>query len=111
MIALTSKCAVGCAATQLQARRLSSHTATCSYRPACSSRKRSRNGIACRATEVETIEEEDTPEDLSEGILELLAPRTVPTPILSPQEVSAQGNIGRLHANAVCSKALFWLNR
>ena len=100
-VTLTSKCAVGCAATQLQARRLSSCTATCSYRPACWTRKRSRDGIACRAAEVETIDEEDQPDDLSTDILELLAPRTIPTPILSPQEVSAQRNIRQVHTQGV----------
>ena len=90
-LALTSTPAVGCAAACLHARRLSSQAATCSY-AAPQHRKRVRDSTACRAAQTEVVEEPEAGEDeelLSGDLLKLLGPRTVPTPVLSPAEVSA----------------------
>ena len=76
------------AVTQLQARRLSSQTASCSYVPISRDRKRPRECTACRAAQTEVADEADAPEELSDDLMNLLGPRTVPTPVLSPQEVS-----------------------
>ena len=93
-IAITNVAAVNSAAVHLQARQLSSQAATCSYATVPRSRKWVRDTVACRAAQVETAEEPGpaeapSDEELPEDILKLLGPRTVPTPVLSLEEVSA----------------------
>lgn len=94
-IAMTNVAALNSAAAHLQARQLSSLAATCSYAPFPRNRKRVRDTVACRAAQLEAEEEPDPAEapsddeDLPDDILKLLGPRTVPTPVLSPEEVSA----------------------
>ena len=111
-IAITPAPTVGCAAARLQARRLSSQAATCSYATSPRSRKRVRDAIACRAAPAEVAEEPDASEpspeedeedleDLSEDLLKLLGPRTVPTPLLTPQEVSAPTTVHHLSSGAI----------
>lgn len=98
-VAITKVAAVTYAAAHLQARQLSSQAATCSYATVPRSRKRVRDPVTCRAAQVEVAEEpepaeapsddEELPDELPDDILKLLGPRTVPTPVLSPEEVSA----------------------
>lgn len=103
-VAFTGFAAAGCAAAHLQARQLSSQTATCSYAIAPRSRKRVRDAVACRAAAVEVAEEPEPAEvlyddeELPDDILKLLGPRTVPTPILSPEEVDAPPMTPLAHA-------------
>ena len=92
-VAITNVAALRCAAAHLQARQLSSQAATCSYATLPRSRKRVRDTVACKAAQVEVAEEPEPAEapfdeELPDGILKLLGPRTVPTPVLSPEEVS-----------------------
>lgn len=103
-LAITPAPAVGCAAARLHARRLSSQAATCSY-AVPQHRKRVRDSTSRRAAETEVIEEPETgevEEGLSEDLLKLLGPRTVPTPVLSPEEVSASLDVHHFHT--VCTK-------
>lgn len=98
-LAVASAPALGCAAARLHARRLSSQAATCSY-AVPKHRKRERDATVCRATQTEMLEEPEVgevEEELSEDLLRLLGPRTVPTPVLSPEEVSAPVNMYHLH--------------
>lgn len=93
-VSITSVAALNGAAAQVQARQLSSQAATCSYATVPRSRKRVRDLVACRAAQVEVEEEPEaaeapSDEELPDDILKLLGPRTVPTPVLSPEEVSA----------------------
>lgn len=103
-IAIANLAAAGFAAAHLQARQLSSQTATCSYAVAPRSRKRLRDAVACRAAPVEVAEEPEPAEVLSDDeelpdeILKLLGPRTTPTPILSPEEVAAPPMTPLAHA-------------
>lgn len=105
-LAITPAPAVGCAAARLHARRLSSQAATCSY-AAPQHRKRVRDSTSCRAAETEVVEEPETgevEEGLSEDLLKLLGPRTIPTPVLSPEEVSTSLDVHHLHT--VCTNIM-----
>ncbi len=75
------------AAAQLHVRRASSSSATCSYTVSPGRRRHEGATVTCKAAQTEVAESPEAPEELSDDIIGLLGPRTVPTPLLSPQEV------------------------
>ena len=76
-------------AAELHARLVSSSSATCSYTISVACPRPRRAAVTCRAAQTEVAESPEAPEELSDDILDLLGPRTIPTPVLDPQEVSS----------------------
>ena len=76
-------------AAELHARLVSSSSATCSYTNSIARPRPRRAAVTCRAAQTEVAEIPEAPEELSDEILDLLGPRTTPTPVLDPQEVSS----------------------
>lgn len=89
---ITAACTNGSAAAELHARRASATSATCSYRVSAARPKHRRAGVKCKVAQTEVAESPEAPEELSEDIIDLLRPRTVPTPVLDPQEVCSALN-------------------
>ena len=87
---------------RLRCRQLSSRTASCSYTTPVQhlrSRRSEHTRRAAQSDAVDTEAEEDFEEEqedeeeaaplgLSQDLLKLIAPRTTPTPLLSPAQVS-----------------------
>ena len=81
--------------SRLRARQQSSRSASCSYTPAPSRVLSRHSRVATKAAESDVAEFEEDEQDaedpptesLPPDILKLLAPRTKPTPLLTPQEV------------------------
>lgn len=81
--------------SRLRARQQSSRSASCSYTPVPNTIPSRSTRLAAKAVETDVAEfeedEQDTEdpptESLPPDILKLLAPRTRPTPLLTPQEV------------------------
>ncbi len=85
---LASGVTCGRPAAELHARLVSSSSATCSYTVSVTRPRPRRAAVTCRAAQTEVAESPEAPEELSDDILDLLGPRTRPTPVLDPQEVS-----------------------
>ncbi|DBA96325.1 TPA: hypothetical protein ACH3X3_002502 [Trebouxia sp. C0006] len=84
---LASGVICGRPAAELHARLVSSSSATCSYTVSVTRPRPRRAAVSCRAAQTEVAESPEAPEELSDDILDLLGPRTIPSPVLDPQEV------------------------
>lgn len=104
---LTAGLTSGCVAAQLHARQVSCTSATCSYTATPARPRHQRSRVTLKAAQTEIAESSEDSEELSDEITALLAPRTVPTPVLSPQEVSPASfwRMQRLHALAALREA------
>ena len=83
-------------AAELHARLISCSSASCSYTVSVTRPRPRRAAVTCNAAQTEVAESPEAPEELSDDILSLLGPRTTPTPVLDPQEVSPLARLSHL---------------
>ncbi|DBB01239.1 TPA: hypothetical protein ACH3X1_001111 [Trebouxia sp. C0004] len=94
-------------AAQLHARLVSSSAATCSYTISVAPPRHRQAALTCRAAQTGLSESPEAPEDLSDDIIDLLGPRTTPTPVLDPQEV-LDALYNSIHGHAIEHYAAFY---